>query len=274
MAFVARVLAFILLFSAAAVFQQTYDASRVRLVAAADLPPDAVPDADLVRALDLGLHTAAASFVWLGVRAELPFLPQGPGHFLAGLELVNQLDPRWSTPYAFSVLVLPSVPGFPGRVDAALAAGERGVAVADPDWRISFYTGATYLIERGDRQTAALYFDLAADTPGVPEPVRRYALNYGIRPDRLSETREMWAVIHDTSEDPVVRERAAAHVEHLQILEYLGAAVRQFRERHGVYPDDLEALMRAGIIPEIPRSPFGFDFKIYEEGVVGIAPAE
>lgn len=263
----ARYLTFVLLCAAVVLAQNSYDNLR----ASYELP-DKPPSATLVRAFDLGLDAAAASFAWINVRPELPFLPQGPQHFLDGLDLVNDLNPRWSTPYAFTVLVLPSVREYSGRLSAALAVGERGVAQADPNWQIPFYMGTIYQLELNDRQAAARYFDLAATTPGVPELIRRFALNYGIRPDRLAETRAIWLAIRDSSEDPAVRERAEAHVAHLEILEYLNQAVQVFHERHGVYPDDIEALVTSGVISEIPASPFGFSFKLYEDGVVGIAP--
>ena len=262
-----RSAAFLILSAAVVVSQRSYDTSKARLAL-----PFEPPAANMVKAFDLGLHTAIASFLWLDVRTELPFMRQGAQHFLTGLKLVNDLDPRWSTPYAFAVLVLPNIPTFEERVPVALEIGERGLANADPNWTIPFYIGTIYQLELKDQQNAAKYFDIAAATPGIPDIVRRFAVNYGIHPETLAETKQAWAVIYATSKDPSVRERAAMHIAHLEILEYLNAAVQVFRQGTGRYPLDLAEVARAGIIPSVPKSPFGFDFKIYEGGVVGIAP--
>lgn len=262
-----RIVAFLILCAAVLFSQIFYDASKAQHAISAQ-----VPSVEMVRSFDLGLHTALASFLWLDVRTELPFLRQGLQHFLSGLHLVNALDPRWSTPYAFTVLVLPNVDGYKERVPEALATGERGLAAADPNWQIPFYLGTTYQLQLNDRKNAARYFDLAAATPGVPEIIRRFAINYGIRPESLESTKQAWAVIYATSPDPAVRDRAVAHIAHLEILEYLNAAVQEFHKRSGRYPAEVAEVVRAGIIPSIPADPFGFKFKIYEEGVVGIAP--
>lgn len=252
--------------------QEAYDASQAKLVTQTRLPSVAV-----IKSFDLGLHSAVASFLWLDVRTELPFLRQGLDHFLVGLKAVNDLNPRWSTPYAFAVLVLPNLPvsnlsSGQELVGETLAIGERGLASANPDWRIPFYMGTTYLLELNDHANAAKYFDIAAATPGVPDLIRRFAVNYGIHPDSIEATRQAWVVIYETSSDVSVRERAAAHVAHLDILDGLNRAVRAFYGNKGRYPADLEEVLAAGFLTEIPKDPFDFNFKIYEGGVVGIAP--
>lgn len=267
MAIATRIGSFFLLCVAVVASQFAYDVSRAQLAIQTQPPTAAV-----LKFFDLGLHSAVASLFWLDVRTELPFLRQGPEHFLSGLKLVNDLDPRWSTPYAFAVLVLPNIPSYKERVSAALAIGERGLADADPNWQIPFYMGTTYHLELKDYKNAAKYFDLAGATPGIPDIIRRFAINYGIHPDSLEATKVAWRIIHETSPDSTVRDRAAAHITHLEILEYLNAAVQDFHRRNGRYPADLEEVTRAGLLPKIPEDPFGFKFKIYDKGVVGIAP--
>lgn len=267
MATVLRIGAFILLCAAVVAGQYAYDISAVGVRSAPQLP-----SAETVKRFDLGLHSAAASFLWIGIRSELPFLSRGPAYFLSGLQLVNDLDPRWSTPYAFTVLVLPNIPWYQGRVSQALAVGERGLASADPNWQIPFYMGAIYQLELKDHANAARYFDAAAATPGVPELIRRFAVNYGIHPDSLEATLEAWAIIREISPDPAVRARAAAHIAHLEILQQLNLAVQAFFQKEGRYPVGLEELMRVGLLTGTPEDPFGFQFKVYEGGRVGIAP--
>ena len=60
-----------------------------------------------VKSLDLGLHSALASFLWIDTRAELPFFEEGYQKFFDDLNLINSLDPKFSTPYFFATLVLP-----------------------------------------------------------------------------------------------------------------------------------------------------------------------
>ncbi len=227
----------------------------------------------LVRAFDLGLHSALASVLWLDTRTELPFLQNGYPEYRDGLALVNALDPKWNTPYAYTVLNLPYAADFPGRDRAAVRAGEEGLRSADPDWRIPFYLGALYELNLKDPVRAARYFDLTARTPGVPDPIRRFVLNYGLFPTLRDKVRAIWAAMYEEAPDQAARDRAQAYVLRLDVVKYLQAAADRYKAAYGAYPQDLSELVRRGFIPRIPPDPFDFEFAI-EDGAISIRPPQ
>ncbi len=223
----------------------------------------------LMRAFDLGLHSALASVLWLDTRTELPFLPNGYPKYRDGLALVNALDPKWSTPYTYTVLNLPYAADFSGRDREAVRVGEEGLRSSDPDWRIPFYLGALFELNLRDPARAARYFDLTARTPGVPDTIRRFALNYGLFPTLRDKIKAIWTAMYEEAPDQASRDRAQAYVLRLSSVEYLQAAADRYRTAYGAYPRDLSELVSKGFIPRVPPDPFGFEFAI-EGGTISI----
>jgi hypothetical protein len=222
-----------------------------------------------LKSFDLGLHSALASFLWIDTRTELPFFQQGPQKFFADLDTINKLDPKFSTPYAFTVLVLPNTK-YPDRINASVEIGRRGVEEADKDWRVPLYLATIYHLYLKDETNTAKYFDIAARTPGIPEIVQRFAINYGVLPSLREKTKAVWIAIYNTSEDKFTKERARAYVVHYEILDFLDSAVKSYKERYGKYPAEIKDLLDKKIITSIPPDPFGLEFAMYDDGVVGI----
>jgi hypothetical protein len=119
-------------------------------------------------------------------------------------------------------------------------------------------------------KNAALYFDVAARTPGIPFYAQRFAENFGNEEKDRDRTIELWKTIRDTTNDPDTRDRAQAYVDHLEIFNYLDAAVGEYKKQFGVFPAVPEALVEKHIIPAIPEDPFGGVFIIDAKGVVSL----
>lgn len=251
-----------MLFVAAAFTQYAYD-GRVEEFAQTGVTPSPA----LVRSLDLGLHSALASFLWIQTRTELPFLQFGYSRFAADLGLINTLDPKFSTPYAYTVLVMPNT-NYPDRLNATYEAGKRGVRDAEPNWQIPFYLAAAYHLYGNDKTNAALYFDTAARTPGIPETVRRFSINYGVYPTIREQTKQIWKAIYENSKDKFTKERAKAYVVHFEIFDYLEGAVKEYKTKYGKNPATLGDLVKSGVVPEIPRDPFELEFDINGGAVI------
>lgn len=246
--------------------QRAYDANRPS-GQEAELPELSLP---LVRVFDIGLHSAAAGFYWVNqVIFELPALEYGFDKFSQDLAFVNNLDPRFSFPYYWAVLVLPDT-SYPDAVNAAIKIGERGVREADTDWRVSFYLATLFHLYRNDRAEAAIYFDAAARNPNAPFYIRRFSENYGIAPNAREQTKQVWLAIAKSSDDPDLKARAQEYVARLTIFDYLEQEVRTYKAKYGKLPKNIDDLVTSGVVSSLPRDPFGFSFYLYSDGTVGI----
>ncbi len=230
-------------------------------------PSPYVLSAEVVRAADLGLHNAASDLIWL---SAIQYFGDWQTDEYQKIDdyifLANDLDPKFSYPYAFGVLILPSV----NMADEAIEIGERGLRVINDDWRIPYYMATTYHIQKEDQANALKYFDIAAHTPGAPDNIKVVASIYGSNSDMRDKSKAIWQGIFENSEDEVVAERAYNYVLHYEILEFLEIAAEKYKEKLGSYPSELEQLVSANILKEIPEDPLGFGFLITETGRVTI----
>lgn len=260
-----RTLLLAFLFVAIIVSQIGYDAAKVTLPAG--LPQSVSPE--FVRLVDMGFHSTAGSFLWISTMPEiLGIYFSGSTQYLTDLSFVNAVDPRLSYPYAFTVLILPELVHFPNHDAIAVAVGKLGIANADPDWRIPYYLGAEYYLNLKDEKDALIYYDIAANTPGIPAIPKNFALNFSALPDDRAKTEALWESIAETTTDANVKQRAEDYIYRLQIFDYLEAAAKAYKIKNGKFPATLQALVTAGVIPSIPQDPFGYQFKINPDGTV------
>jgi hypothetical protein len=264
---ISRATILVLLFCAIVSSQVGYDVVKV------SLPPGTASSVspEFVRLVDMGFHGAAASFLWIPTMPEvLGIYFEGSTQYLADLDYVNSVDPKLSYPYAFSVLTLPALVRLPNRDAVASAIGARGLANADPDWRLPYYLAAHYYLDLNDMAAAAQYYDLVARTPGIPAYAARFALNFDAMPDTRAKAEALWASIYETTNDEVLKQRAAEYVARLEMFDALEAAARAYKLKYGAFPATLEDLVSKGILAQLPQDPFGFTFQIESDGTVGL----
>lgn len=239
--------------------QQHFDNAKARETK----PSPYVPESEVIKAVDLGLHSALSSYYWL---AAIQYLGdwQDDSHQKMGdfLELSTQLDPKFSHPYAFATLILPSYNQF----DQAVRLGELGIEKAEPNWEIPYYLGTAYHMYKSDSLNAARYFDIAAETPGAPDNIAWIAANYGSRPDIRGQTILLWQSIYENTNDDEIKTRAQLYIYHFELMNFLEEAAASYKDSHGFYPDPIDKLVEDKVLREIPPDPFGYDFKIDENG--------
>lgn len=242
----------ILLFEAIAISQYYSDVQKKELPL---VPPTIIPE-QAIKLVDLGLHSAAASAMWIytiqNVTEHADKLPQL-------IENVTTIDPKFSYPYAFAALTIPSFL-FPGFPDKAVEIAKKGILEADQDWRIPYYLATTYHIFFKDREEAALYFDIAARTPGAPDKIKTIAHFYGTAPSVREQTKQIWLSIYEESRDESVKETAKNYLVQIELLDSLDKAVLLYKQRYHKNPITIEDLVIGKIIKEVPVSPLGLEF--------------
>lgn len=199
------------LFAGIALAQYEYD--RVR-PSQPEIPLSPLPSS-VLRSLDLGLHSTLASFLWLKVIQDVGTWLGEFDRVDRDIRLINDVDPKFSYPYAFAVILLPEL----GHIDAAIEIGKRGIENVPNDWQIPYYLAADYHIYKKDRKNAAYYFDVAARAPDAPERIAHVAKTYGTGNDTLQEMILIWEGIYETSRDEITKERARQYLLYFETLE-------------------------------------------------------
>lgn len=249
---------FILIFTCIIVVQIFYDTGKGKQIFIEPL----VLKADVVKAANLGLNNATADIEWL---AAIQYVGGGESKTYEKLDdylfLSAELDPKFSYPYAFGVLILPMF----GQTDRGLELGQLGVNNKVNDWKIPYYMATTYH-QLDNTEKAAEYFDIAATTPGAPDNIKKIAATYGTRSDLRQKTKQIWIGIYDNSNDEVVRERAKNYILHYEILDLLEQAAKQYYNMNNKYPATPDDLVAAKILRAVPPDPFGFQYTFDETG--------
>lgn len=259
----------VLLFAAIIALQYEYDTTAFALPSS--LPVTFTPE--MVRVVDMGFDPAVGSFLWASTMPEiLDLFIHGHTEYIADLAYLNAVDPKLSYPYAFSVLTLPAVPtsSYPEAISKSFVVGREGLANADSDWRIPYYMAINYYLNEHDLKDAAWYFNLAANTPGVPGYAESFALNFGVNQSDRDRVRNLWETVYQSSNDPSTKARAAGYVERLNDFDYLEAAGRAYRQKFGKYPTSTQELVTGGVIQSVPVDPFGYTFIFRDKGVADI----
>ncbi len=224
-----------------------------------------VPKADVVKAADLGLDSAASSLYWLAAIQYFGY-PQ-PDQYQKMDDYINlatNLDPKFSHPYAFATLIMPSI----GLTDEAIEIGKGGVEKAEPNWEIPYNLALVYHMEKADQANASKYFDIAGRTLGAPSNAQWLAANYGSKPDFREQSKLIWKGVAEDTKDEVIRERAIAHLYQYELMDFLEEQGQIYKAKFGSYPDPIDKLVEVGILKEMPKDPFGYNFKFDDEGKV------
>lgn len=225
------------------------------------LAPLSIIPARAIKLGNLGLHSATSALMWIYAIQQFGTNPEKLPELI---KTINDLDPKFSYPYAFAALVLPPL-GFP---EQAIEIAKRGIDEADSDWRIPYYLATTYHIYLKDRKNAAFYFDLAAKTTTAPDNIKIIASKYGISGIMREQTKEIWQSIYETANDELVREGAKKHLVQIETLELIERAVIIYKQNFGTYPRNINELTTKKILKAIPPSPFGLEFYLGSNGSV------
>ena len=220
--------------------------------------------ASVLKRIDLGLHSATAALLWINIIQKIGGFNNLYTRFTDDTRIINNVDPKFSYPYAFATLIAPSIS--PAKINDVIEIGKRGVRDAAPDWRIPYYLGVTYHMALKDRANATKYLDIAAHTPGAPGNIKYVAANFGALNNAREQTKQIWIALYENSNDELVRERAKAYIVHIEILNILDQAIRAYKNQKGKSPQKIEDLVRAKLIKQVPIDPFGFIYTIDDKG--------
>lgn len=184
------------------------------------------------------------------------------------LNLVVDLDPRFTVPYLLGGLVLSESPN---HVKDALDLLARGRPVHPDDWRFPFYIGYTRYFSLGETVEAGRSMREAAGLPGSPPYLPLLAARM------LSEARDpqaaldLLASVAGQETDPARRsalERRMREVAVERDIQFLERAVEMYRGRNGFFPEDLHDLVDAGLIGSVPVEPNGGRYLLDRGGKV------
>jgi len=220
-----------------------------------------IPSGAYLKPATFGFPSLAADIIYLWAIQYYgnPEIPDKFTYFTHIFSIISDLDPRYVDPYEVGALIAV----YDGR-DTALALKILDMGAArNPDLWIFPFEAGHYALARKDFDTAKAFFQKAMDIPGAPAFIRRLYANAAYKTMDYQTAWEAWKSVYESATDEEIRKIASNHLYQVKAAVDIAAlknAVFDFRARTGRNPEDLEALVRAGLIREVPRD---FDDKDY-----------
>jgi hypothetical protein len=175
-----------------------------------------LPSGKFMEQVSLGYNQIVADMIWFqaiqyygGYRKEEHDL----AYFEGLIDLVTDLDPYFIFPYTFGAVVMSQdMASFDDGIDLL----RKGMHYNPTSWELPFEIGFLSLIDAGDHDMAARYFDLASRMPGAPDRTRRFAAFVYSRAGHDELSIRMWEELKETTDEPFMRELADRYLEKLR----------------------------------------------------------
>jgi len=182
------------------------------------------------------------------------------------LDLTTSLDPYFDVVYKFgSVFLAEPYPAGAGRPDQAIALLQKGLRTRPDKWDLAQSIGFVYYWWLADDQSAAMWFNRAADMPAAPEWLRPLAAVTLAQGGNRASSRMLWTEIARNADAGWLRDQAAFRLKQLDALDgidIMERVVQQYRGRTGVLPASWGDMMRAGFLRGVPADPAGVPFQL------------
>jgi tetratricopeptide (TPR) repeat protein len=173
------------------------------------------------------------------------------------LDTITTLDPKFSYPYEFGLIVLP----FMDQTDSAIALGERAQRELPGNGLLTYYLATVYHLTVKDYGKAGALYQKASTETGAPGASRELAgVALSSQDDSLAERQAalvFWKTVYENARDEGERERAARWFAHMQLVIDIESAAIDYKKVTGRYPVSIDELVRYGSLPGTPTSPIG-----------------
>jgi tetratricopeptide (TPR) repeat protein len=196
-------------------------------------------------------------------------------HLLAPLlQIATQLDPKLLPAYQFgNNFLAPLPPNGAGEPEQAIKLAEFGIQNNPDSWKLYYGLGFIYYTEMKDYSKAAEAFARGAQVPGAHPFLRILAARMAQHAGEFETARMLWTTTYQTSQDKDIQRNAVDHLRALRVDEdvtQLEKLVSLYRERMGLMPQDMNDLVRAGMIAGVPVDPNGHAYKLMFDGRVEV----
>ena len=170
------------------------------------------------------------------------------------MSLITDLDPKFYAAYLFSGMGL--IHNFED-VFRARPIMEKGMAHFPDSWELPFWIGYAHYAYWQDYEVAGEFLWQAYQKPDAPKHFLSLMLNVLRRGGDYEKALQAMTALLDQTDDENVKLVYAKKLVQLKNLALLQKAAEFFQKRFGRPPGDVEELMTAGLIKEIPEDPFG-----------------
>jgi hypothetical protein len=181
------------------------------------------------------------------------------------LETITDLDPYYWDAYLFAQVFLTWDKKHYTDANELL---EKAWKYITDDYRIPYYIGLNYYNFAKDSKNGAEYIKAASRIEGAPFYLANLAARlYAYSSDYQRGIIFLKEMAKQTT-DPEILNQYRLRINALQRMETLEKAITIFHDNFDRFPEDLEELVKNGILAEIPEEPYGGEYYIKEDGEI------
>ena len=226
-----------------------------------------LPKGEYLKPAVLGYDQLVGDIIWLRaiqVIGEDTVTPKGYDWLYHALDVVTTLDPKFAYAYQLGGVTLSVLGKVPEKSNALLLKGMK----ENPDvWQIPFYIGFNNFFYLNDYKTAAEYMAKASGLPGHPEYLPKLAARLYVQAGNPDVALEFLSRMYKDTDDEKVKLALEQRIKEVIVEKdatFLEEAINRYKEAHKLYPENLEDLIRSGIIKEMPHEPFGGFYYLHQ----------
>jgi len=173
--------------------------------------------------------------------------------------IIAELDPRYVDPYELGAIVAVYEAN---NLNLGLKILDLGLEKNPQEWFFPFQAGQLAQL-RKNYELARIYYKKAMEIPGAPDLVKRLYAFSAFKTMDLETSLKTWLEVYETAQDDRVKKIASNHLYQVKAAidkKVIEEAIGRFREKYGRNPYDLNQLVRAGFLKEIPKDLDGLDY--------------
>jgi hypothetical protein len=191
----------------------------------------------------------------------------------------TDLDPKFAGAYRFAGNAMPrhTTDGKATNILQAEALLRKGAVERPDDWRILFALGFIQSYYLGRFQEAGRNLAIAARMPGSPAYLPLLATRASAEGGDLEFAEQMARVMADQASEESTKEEWRQRLVDLRMerdLRAIDAAIQAYRKSTGERPRDLADLVRARLLPSVPREPHGGRYQVGPDGIARSSAAQ
>ncbi|HAV42084.1 MAG TPA: hypothetical protein DCW97_06750 [Acidobacteria bacterium] len=234
------------------------------------VPRKKVPGSSIIY-LPSGQYLKYATFGYSSLVADLIYLwaiqyygsfdiPDRFNYLEHIFSIIADLDPKYTDPYEVGALI-----AVYEAHDANLAFKILDMGLEkNPDlWIFPLQAGHIAQMNLKDYELARQYYKKAMEIPGAPPIAKRLYASSAYKTMDYQEAWATWREVYETSTEQWIKDIASNQLYRIKATvdtEALSSAVKQFKEKYGRFPADLNQLIRARLIREVPQDLEGHDY--------------
>ncbi len=209
-----------------------------------------------------GLKSVVADAVYMklcviiGERTE--FKPEELRRIVRDFRVIHRLDPYFFDPYYMEAAYVSwraeGEPEIIGEINRNLE--EFGLKFCR-DWRIPFFLGFNYFYFLNKLDKAAHYLKMASKYPEAPDYLEMLAQRLFARAGKFDVAMAAIEEQLKSVTDEKVKDYLKKRLRSVQNLKLLAERIEDYRRMFGKCPENLEELVKAGLLKRIPEDPLG-----------------